>query len=213
MGPWEFGAAGVPFRTRWNLNTHHRCHTKSGAELEESPGVAGRGTGTGAGGVAPRGRQVGDGRPGSRIEAHDACCGRRHGGCARIDGGSWRPIRMSWGGTFGGLETGCVCSTLPAHADRSTIPPRPRRPRPSHRHPPEPHPCHLPPFTSRFVDRAGCGLMFSLAAGRGRNAPEKQRADVAQLVAHHLAKVRVAGSNPVIRSKANPALVGGVAEW
>jgi hypothetical protein len=26
-------------------------------------------------------------------------------------------------------------------------------------------------------------------------------ADVAQLVAHHLAKVRVAGSNPVIRSK------------
>lgn len=28
-----------------------------------------------------------------------------------------------------------------------------------------------------------------------------KRADVAQLVAHHLAKVRVAGSNPVIRSK------------
>ncbi len=28
-----------------------------------------------------------------------------------------------------------------------------------------------------------------------------ERADVAQLVAHHLAKVRVAGSNPVIRSK------------
>src|SRR6202000_205152 len=27
------------------------------------------------------------------------------------------------------------------------------------------------------------------------------RADVAQLVAHHLAKVRVAGSNPVIRSR------------
>ena len=26
-------------------------------------------------------------------------------------------------------------------------------------------------------------------------------ADVAQLVAHHLAKVRVAGSNPVVRSK------------
>jgi hypothetical protein len=38
------------------------------------------------------------------------------------------------------------------------------------------------------------------------------RADVAQLVAHHLAKVRVAGSNPVIRSKVfigiNPAV-----EW
>jgi hypothetical protein len=28
-----------------------------------------------------------------------------------------------------------------------------------------------------------------------------QQADVAQLVEHHLAKVRVAGSNPVVRSK------------
>jgi hypothetical protein len=41
------------------------------------------------------------------------------------------------------------------------------------------------------------------------------RADVAQLVAHHLAKVRVAGSNPVIRSKVQLASIpsGGVAEW
>ena len=31
------------------------------------------------------------------------------------------------------------------------------------------------------------------------------RADVAQLVAHHLAKVRVAGSNPVIRSRVQVA--------
>ena len=43
-------------------------------------------------------------------------------------------------------------------------------------------------------------------------------ADVAQLVEHHLAKVRVAGSNPVVRSEkvsrstARPALAGGVAE-
>ncbi len=29
----------------------------------------------------------------------------------------------------------------------------------------------------------------------------KSHADVAQLVEHHLAKVRVAGSNPVVRSK------------
>ena len=36
-------------------------------------------------------------------------------------------------------------------------------------------------------------------------------ADVAQLVAHHLAKVRVAGSNPVVRSR-GPAASGGVAE-
>src|SRR5690606_26865929 len=44
------------------------------------------------------------------------------------------------------------------------------------------------------------------------------RADVAQLVAHHLAKVRVAGSSPVVRSTSfssrNGGLgCGGVAEW
>jgi hypothetical protein len=38
------------------------------------------------------------------------------------------------------------------------------------------------------------------------------RADVAQLVAHHLAKVRVAGSNPVIRSKVQIASIPAV-EW
>src|SRR6476646_4308415 len=37
-------------------------------------------------------------------------------------------------------------------------------------------------------------------------------ADVAQLVAHHLAKVRVAGSNPVIRSKVRMASTPAV-EW
>ena len=41
--------------------------------------------------------------------------------------------------------------------------------------------------------------MFFLAARRAQSDPESS-ADVAQLVAHHLAKVRVAGSNPVIRS-------------
>jgi hypothetical protein len=47
-------------------------------------------------------------------------------------------------------------------------------------------------------------------------------ADVAQLVEHHLAKVRVAGSNPVVRSETSPGVcwsgclrddAGGVAEW
>ena len=43
-------------------------------------------------------------------------------------------------------------------------------------------------------------------------------ADVAQLVEHHLAKVRVAGSNPVVRSErvststTRPVFTGGVAE-
>ena len=35
----------------------------------------------------------------------------------------------------------------------------------------------------------------------------REHADVAQLVAHHLAKVRVAGSNPVIRSLCQPMVV------
>lgn len=42
------------------------------------------------------------------------------------------------------------------------------------------------------------------APERGRDSLETMReteyADVAQLVEHHLAKVRVAGSNPVVRS-------------
>jgi hypothetical protein len=47
----------------------------------------------------------------------------------------------------------------------------------------------------------------------------REHADVAQLVEHHLAKVRVAGSNPVVRSeRVSPTpsgrahLLGGVAE-
>ena len=39
----------------------------------------------------------------------------------------------------------------------------------------------------------------------------RRHADVAQLVAHHLAKVRVAGSNPVVRSGVE--VPGGMAEW
>ena len=46
----------------------------------------------------------------------------------------------------------------------------------------------------------GRGLLFFCARPRA-NKPLVIDADVAQLVAHHLAKVRVAGSNPVIRSE------------
>lgn len=47
-----------------------------------------------------------------------------------------------------------------------------------------------------------CRIMFLIASRATqihKIAPD--HADVAQLVAHHLAKVRVAGSNPVIRSR------------
>src|SRR6202161_3387117 len=53
-------------------------------------------------------------------------------------------------------------------------------------------------------------------------SPRDWHADVAQLVEHHLAKVRVAGSNPVVRSEARLCGIlaagqtrscGGVAEW
>ena len=40
-----------------------------------------------------------------------------------------------------------------------------------------------------------------LEVGDRQLATLKRHADVAQLVEHHLAKVRVAGSNPVVRSK------------
>jgi hypothetical protein len=46
-----------------------------------------------------------------------------------------------------------------------------------------------------------------LLGGRCRVGPrEPGHADVAQLVAHHLAKVRVAGSNPVVRSEVPEAV-------
>ena len=51
-----------------------------------------------------------------------------------------------------------------------------------------------------------------LPVGSGVARVRLPHADVAQLVEHHLAKVRVAGSNPVVRSKRNScseALFGG----
>ena len=54
-------------------------------------------------------------------------------------------------------------------------------------------------------------IVVSLAA-----PPGAVRADVAQLVAHHLAKVRVAGSSPVVRSEKQMALhpaVTHMVEW
>src|SRR5690606_4028531 len=47
--------------------------------------------------------------------------------------------------------------------------------------------------------RPRCGLMYFKCPGRKRRT---RNADVAQLVAHHLAKVRVASSSLVIRSSA-----------
>ena len=58
---------------------------------------------------------------------------------------------------------------------------------------------------TRFDRESGAGLKFSSQRGTRSEFPpghreSRRRADVAQLVAHHLAKVRVAGSSPVIRS-------------
>ena len=52
--------------------------------------------------------------------------------------------------------------------------------------------------------RTGGGVRAVVTPGRIRRGPalsSMAHADVAQLVEHHLAKVRVAGSNPVVRSK------------
>ncbi len=77
------------------------------------------------------------------------------------------------------------------------------------------------------LDRAGDGLshlistIFEklLAPARGIAYINNPQADMAQLVARHLAKVEVAGSNPVARSMHFPAGVnrpfsyGEVAKW
>ena len=55
-------------------------------------------------------------------------------------------------------------------------------------------------------------LEWTIVVLRDGRRSRPWRADVAQLVAHHLAKVRVAGSNPVIRSKVQVALIPAV-EW
>lgn len=57
-----------------------------------------------------------------------------------------------------------------------------------------------------------CPLTWTIVVLRTGRRSRPRRADVAQLVAHHLAKVRVAGSNPVIRSKVQVASIPAV-EW
>ena len=61
---------------------------------------------------------------------------------------------------------------------------------------------------------ASCGRPAKVRIRHRGTFPEGQ-ADVAQLVAHHLAKVRVAGSNPVVRSERPPQVTCGVCsvEW
>ena len=56
-----------------------------------------------------------------------------------------------------------------------------------------------PPMTSKEEGDL-CPLAPVHYCRFSQRAPAQSFADVAQLVAHHLAKVRVAGSNPVIRS-------------
>ena len=64
---------------------------------------------------------------------------------------------------------------------------------------------HTPPWTgcgTRAKSRLVCGTRRN-AGDTARSPSQTGRADVAQLVEHHLAKVRVAGSSPVIRSEAH----------
>src|SRR4051812_1808024 len=52
-----------------------------------------------------------------------------------------------------------------------------------------------------------------MVAARTTGTRSLWRADVAQLVAHHLAKVRVAGSNPVVRSERSGPRVVASPRW
>src|ERR1035438_4083519 len=62
-----------------------------------------------------------------------------------------------------------------------------------------------------FAHRAGSATVLNAhPPRRGCSSPPwRAYADVAQLVEHHLAKVRVAGSNPVVRSEAPDAVSRG----
>jgi hypothetical protein len=80
-------------------------------------------------------------------------------------------------------------------------------------------------FGSELVVGPGSDTVLTQRRSDPADRPGATRdwhADVAQLVEHHLAKVRVAGSNPVVRSEARlcgrlaagqPRSCGGVAEW
>ena len=80
-------------------------------------------------------------------------------------------------------------------------------------------------FDSELVVGPGSDTVLTQRRSDPADRPGATRdwhADVAQLVEHHLAKVRVAGSNPVVRSEARlcgrlaagqPRSYGGVAEW
>src|SRR6516225_11319945 len=62
---------------------------------------------------------------------------------------------------------------------------------------------------AEFARRPGSAtVLYACHPDRGRYsiASAGGHADVAQLVEHHLAKVRVAGSNPVVRSEASDAV-------
>src|SRR5258708_4481729 len=112
------------------------------------------------------------------------------------------------------MGKGAFRAAPPANA-RETCEGSPHAPRP----PPVRSPRHVTPVTS-FPRLRGSPL-FELAHASGpstvlnvaREIRKRARAgqpgtigrrhaDVAQLVEHHLAKVRVAGSNPVVRSEA-----------
>jgi hypothetical protein len=53
-----------------------------------------------------------------------------------------------------------------------------------------------------LIQLPGSATVLTRTQERGVHKSRGEHADVAQLVAHHLAKVRVAGSNPVVRSVA-----------
>ena len=97
--------------------------------------------------------------------------------------------------------TGAACHL------RRTVPPRAPSPRRSGPERPRRH-------SAESLLPVGLGLA---ASAKVQDAPEgsagpRRHADVAQLVEHHLAKVRVAGSNPVVRSETTHLPGGAVTE-
>ena len=75
-----------------------------------------------------------------------------------------------------------------------------------------PHQRELRPTDSAEATRTRRRCRVSLVVGDrlecSSSLGDREHADVAQLVEHHLAKVRVAGSNPVVRSEAPIGVTG-----
>ena len=116
---------------------------------------------------------------------------RRH----RVRAGRSTPLRQLEGRRGAALRKCGDRHHLPRWPNRSRVLHRPGRPIGSA------EPSRVDDASPRSEGICAANLKWTIVVLRDGRRSRPWHADVAQLVAHHLAKVRVAGSNPVIRSR------------